>query len=363
MNKTISQFISASFLLGCIVSQFVIGKVIASDLVLNPEHPKIVEAWEVSWAWGMGRYHGLLEISKTMTGELEATLDGIPATISREGENISFRAKVYQEQDFENSPPTTLSFKGQINGADMQGGMFIEDEDAVRYRPRPVKWKGKRLGDIDQQTLTQFSGIWKIEAAGGGWWYPNPIPLLSSARKRFDEFVWYQDPVQRCIGAGVARIFSWHYPIEIVTLSSRLLLLYEAEDMVRRIYFNEDKAPAEWPSSLLGYSIGQLSQHSLFIETTRLEPGFLHSRGLSLSGDNIRIREQFTPSQDGKRLIVILILYAPDDFSMPVSRKVVLRRDTEIEKIKPFGCDPYTFYYDLYEQGLMDKYFKELPDY
>ena len=160
-------------------------------------------------------------------------------------------------------------------------------------------------------------------------------------------------------------LFQWpDNLIEIVQAVDHLVMLYEGQNQVRRIYFEGGVTKTEQPQdefepSANGYSVGRWEGRTLIVNTDHLKPHFTFvSGGLPVSG-NARIEERYSLSNDGSRIDATLTLVDPEYYRVPVVWRRHWERTTN-RQIVDYECDPDSFYRQLYENGEMDKYWDRI---
>jgi len=58
---------------------------------------------------------------------------------------------------------------------------------------------------------------------------------------------------------------------------------------------------------------------------------------------------------------MLMTLYS-NSFTEPLVRKTLWKRSPETQ-ILPNECDPFSYYRELYDQGLSEEYFKTVPKF
>ena len=100
------------------------------------------------------------------------------------------------------------------------------------------------------------------------------------------------DPHIHCLPYGMPRVFAVNQPFEIVQVPGRVLMLFEADHMVRRISTGGRTAPADAESTYMGHSAGRWERDTLVVDTTGLnELTWVDSIGHPHS-DALRITER-----------------------------------------------------------------------
>ncbi|MDH3419700.1 MAG: DUF6152 family protein [Gammaproteobacteria bacterium] len=118
--------------------------------------------------------------------------------------------------------------------------------------------------------------------------------------------------------------------------SHSLLLRLEEYDTVRTIHMNETAAPADYPSSDLGYSTGRWEGNTLVVRTTNISWRFFDSVGIPLS-EAVEIEERFTPSDDGSELDLVMTVTDPATFTAPVEVGKTWLAISGV-RVEPYDC-------------------------
>jgi hypothetical protein len=146
------------------------------------------------------------------------------------------------------------------------------------------------------------------------------------------------------------------YPFEILASDNRLTFLYEVDSEVRRIFLDGRQPPEFLPHSGMGYSTGRWEGSALIIETTHLAANVRDFRGEPIS-ENARLEEVYTLSDDGHRLSAVITLHDPENYERPPIRRRAWTRDPDTH-IFPYECDPDSFFRQMYNEGMLEKYFE-----
>lgn len=183
---------------------------------------------------------------------------------------------------------------------------------------------------LAQTGPANFSGVWGPED-WVGWSVDQPFTPEGQALQD----VWgpEHDTGLQCI-YPLGRILSGMWLIEIVQTDGLVLVLYEFDNTVRRIYTDGREHIDTFPS-LLGRSIGRWEGDTLVAETLNLESGFVRYQGLPYTRD-LRLTERYNLSEDASRLTVEYTFDDPNYYREPwtVSRIYVPTDD----EIRDSGC-------------------------
>ena len=76
------------------------------------------------------------------------------------------------------------------------------------------------------------------------------------------------DPVFQCFPPGVPRIYLYNFPVQIVQIPGQVLMLFEYDHFVRRIYTDGRPHDADQGPLWMGDSIGKWEGDTLVVDTT-----------------------------------------------------------------------------------------------
>ena len=119
-----------------------------------------------------------------------------------------------------------------------------------------------------------------------------------------------------CVEKSMPLVMANPYPREFVDQGQYILFRLEENDTVRTVHMGSDRSGANEPASPLGYSVGRWEGDTLVVTTTKVFKGQF-ARGISLN-ESLEIVERFTPSDDGSRLDLSMILTDPAAFAEPM---------------------------------------------
>ena len=168
-------------------------------------------------------------------------------------------------------------------------------------------------------------------------WFGAPMALTASAQKAVSDFDPVTDTVTpECTPKGMPIIMGQPPPMEFVDRGDTILLRTEEYDTVRTIHMTAQGNPEARPKTHVGFSIGRWEGKTLVVETTRVNAGYLNSRGVPI-GPSARFVERFTPTADGSRLDYTLTITDTDSLTAPaqLKRYWVWRPDA---RVLPFNC-------------------------
>lgn len=86
------------------------------------------------------------------------------------------------------------------------------------------------------------------------------------------------DPVFQCFPPGVPRIYLYNFPMQIVQIPGQVLMLFEYDHFIRRIYTDGRPHDAEQGPLWMGDSIGKWEGDTLVVDTTNFNDKTLIDR-------------------------------------------------------------------------------------
>jgi hypothetical protein len=132
--------------------------------------------------------------------------------------------------------------------------------------------------------VRDLSGVWtRIAPEGrfrsGSTWTPDPPQLTAWGEERFANarnsnaggfaLAETNDPVlTRCYPPGVPRVYFHPYPFEVVYTDTQMIMLYEYDHTIRRIFTDGREHPEDPVALWLGHSIGHWEDDQTFVVTT-----------------------------------------------------------------------------------------------
>lgn len=127
------------------------------------------------------------------------------------------------------------------------------------------------------------------------------------------------------------------FPLEIFQGRDMIVIKMEYYDVVRIIFMNETEHPSDWPHSVAGHSIGRWEGDTLVVDTAFIQGATLMNNGLDHS-DDLKLRERFRLSPDGKSLVFTQEFEDPAVFAGRAARLIPL--DRGVGHVYPYACDP-----------------------
>jgi hypothetical protein len=195
-----------------------------------------------------------------------------------------------------------------------------------------------------------LSGVWNRAGGGGsygGWAFSAAPPAMTPwAQARFEASrptfgprgvmaLDSNDPVYQCYPPGLPRVYFHPFPMEIIQLPGRVLMMFEYHHQNRRIYTDGRGHRDDLPPLWLGDSVGRWEGATLVVESVNFNDAtWLDRRGLPHS-DQLKVTERMHVREDGLLQIDITI---EDPVAYPepwTGQRVYERVDWVIEE---FAC-------------------------
>jgi hypothetical protein len=125
------------------------------------------------------------------------------------------------------------------------------------------------------------------------------------------------NPMIRCLPAGVPRLDAYSHPYKIVQTRDLIVVLYESQTLFRQIFLDGRAHPADPEPTWLGYSIGRWDGDTLVVETVGFNDktwldGFGHPHS-----DAMKLTERFRRRDVGHMDIEVTI-DDPKAYTQPI---------------------------------------------
>jgi hypothetical protein len=146
-----------------------------------------------------------------------------------------------------------------------------------------------------------LSGLWSIHTEAfwddiGADLKPDGVPFQPSAAavyKQRRDNLGKDNPIARCLPAGVPTIDTIPLPFKIFATPSAIAILYEFNMQYRQIFLDGRSAPRDPNPNWLGYSVGRWEGDTLVVETTGLKDGTWLDLFGTPATDALRVTERF----------------------------------------------------------------------
>lgn len=302
---------------------------------------------------------GLLEIEQDGAG-WRAFVEGGPAPVTIDGNRIDIMVDARDRQGFRFQRRLT----GTLADGVMRGTMASIDvvESAAEFGEDGSAWSARRYGDeppdLPIRNFAQLAGIWAPKrGVDFRKWTMALTPAAQEWHAGYDARM--DEPQKRCVSPGLYAALTWSFPFEIVVDDDKLVLLYEAFNLSRRVFTDGRPDPEFFPNSSLGYSTGALEDGELVIRTKLLAQSVRDFNGEPIS-ENATMIERYRLADAGKRLSLVMTLHDPDNYERaPIRRRLWTREEDAV--IYPFECDPDSFFRQLFDEGRMQEYIDRTP--
>lgn len=302
---------------------------------------------------------GLLEIEATDDGWI-AWVEGGPAPVTIEENRIEILVDARDRQGFLFQRKLVgILENGRINGTLTSIDVV---ESAAEFGEDGSSWSAEPFVNEPPsqpiKNISELSGTWvPLRGVDFRKWTMALTPAAKEWHAGYDARM--DEPQKRCISPGLYSAVTWSFPFEIVAAKGKVVMLYEAFNLSRRVFTDGRDDPDFFPNSSMGYSTGQLINGEFVIETTLVTQTVRDFNGEPIS-ENASMTERYRLSDDGQRLSVVLTLDDPDNYERaPIRRRVWTRQDDAV--IYPFECDPDSFFRQLFNEGRMQEYIDRTP--
>lgn len=273
-----------------------------------------------NWALEMGSPNALLRAGWTRTSLKVGDVVKVDGFLHRSRANVG------------NARVVTLAASGQrlldpaAGGAELP--QTVSAKSAVPARiPRTVAGK------------PDLSGIWKpaldpTSVAGGieGLHTPRYMidimvdlkasevpftPWAAAIYKQRNDDLRRENPLIRCLPAGVPRLNAYSHPYKIVQTPDLIVVLYESLTMFRQIFLDGRALPKQLQPSWFGYSVGHWEGDVLVVESA----GFNDRTWLDGAGhphsEQMRLTERFRRT-DLDRMDIEIVINDPKAYTRPL---------------------------------------------
>lgn len=148
------------------------------------------------------------------------------------------------------------------------------------------------------------------------------------------------DPTLYCLQAGVPRVYTSPFPIEIVQTPGRIYMLFQAQSSPspRYIYTDGRAHPEGYPLTVLGHSIGKWDGDTLVVDTVNIDAdSWVDGIGTPHS-DALHVVERLR--RTARNLLEADLRFEdPKAFTRPWAGKKVFELNPEWEYLPGFTCD------------------------
>jgi hypothetical protein len=163
---------------------------------------------------------------------------------------------------------------------------------------------------------------------------PGEVPFQPWAEALFKQRaanLLRDNPMIRCLPAGVPRLDAYTHPYKIVQTPELVVVLYESQTMFRQIFLDGRELPKDPEPSWLGYSVGRWDGDVLVVDTIGFnDQTWLDGQGHPHS-EAMRLTERFRRLNTG-RMEIEIVIDDPKAYTRPLkyTQPQVLLPDTEL---------------------------------
>jgi hypothetical protein len=130
------------------------------------------------------------------------------------------------------------------------------------------------------------------------------------------------DPVFQCFPPGVPRIYLFNFPVQIVQIPGQVLMLFEYDHFVRRIYTDGRPHDSEQGPLWMGDSIGKWEGDTLVVDTTNFNDKTFIDRVGRPHTDALHVVERMRRI-DQNSLEIAFTIDDPKAYTKPWSAKLI----------------------------------------
>jgi hypothetical protein len=150
--------------------------------------------------------------------------------------------------------------------------------------------------------------------------FKGAVPFQPWAAKLFEQRQANKlrdNPMIRCLPAGVPRLVAYTHPYKIVQTGDLIVIMYESQTLFRQIFMDGRLHPKDPEPTWLGYSIGRWDGDTLVVETI----GFNDKTWLDGMGhphsDAMKVTERFR-RRDAGHMDIEVVIDDPKAYTQPI---------------------------------------------
>jgi hypothetical protein len=169
-----------------------------------------------------------------------------------------------------------------------------------------------------------LSGVWnrflpESQRGFGGWAFSEELPPMTPwAKARFDQakptfgptsftVAETNDPVYECFPPGTPRVYFHPFPMEIIQMPDRVIMLFEYDHLVRQIFTDGRGHRTDLAPSWMGDSTGHWEGDTLVVESVNFnDKTWIDRRGVPHS-EQLRVIERVRRISENRLQIDITI--------------------------------------------------------
>jgi len=194
-----------------------------------------------------------------------------------------------------------------------------------------------------------LSGVWDTNERSAVF-IRNPIPMTPWAAEQFE---YNRNPgspyrrgrneldpyISKCMPAALPRVWLIPRPFEIIQSEERVLIIYESDSWIRRIYTDGREHPRVVDPAWMGHSIGKWDGDTLVIDTVgiRANNHWLDGAGHVRSAD-LHLVERLTRT-DPMTLTMEITFEDPKAFTRPWTARKTFELLPGLELTEDLACE------------------------
>ena len=161
-----------------------------------------------------------------------------------------------------------------------------------------------------------------------------------------------KDPIFNCFPPGVPRIYLLNFPVQIVQIPGQVIMLFEFDHFVRRIYTDGRAHDKDAGALWMGDSIGRWEGDTLVVDTTNFNDKTWIDRGGHPHSDALHLVERIR-RVDHDTLEDDLTIEDPKAYTKPWSGQLIFQLKPQW-KLMEMSCEDNVTFLDL-EQKIQSK--------
>jgi len=232
----------------------------------------------------------------------------------------------------------------------------------MQYRPTAAAMLIATLLSLSSQTPAaaqsaatlehgaDFSGVWtNVNAPGTAEWaiytFSEELPAMTEwGRARFEAskpqrgprgvpVAETDDPVYKCFPPGTPRVYLHPFPMEIIQLPGRVMMVFEYDHLIRQIYTDGREHRTDLAPSWMGDATGHWDGDTLVVETVSFNDKTWIDRTAVPHSEQLRLIERIRINEDGN-LQIDLRIEDPIALEEPwIARRTYRKTDWTIEEL------------------------------
>ncbi len=218
-------------------------------------------------------------------------------------------------------------------------------------------------------SIPDFSGLWsRLRDGAVARGYQNYVldfgmtdsPMTAWAASKYkitgpkyhgaDANTVLSDPVFSCFPPGVPRIYLYNFPMQIVQIPGQVLMLFEYDHFVRRIYTDGRPHDTGQGPMWMGDSIGEWEGDTLVVDTTGFNDKTLIDRVGRPHSDALHVVERIR-RLDPDSLEIGFTIDDPKAYNKPWGAKIIFERKPDW-KIMEHVCEDNTSFLDFNKKAV-----------